>query len=206
LAEIENVKIHARHVEDQLIKAEEELARANERGMRGKLGQTNVPPGVSTRLADLAERYPSLQFDPNAGVCKFDVDLMFDSGQAELKPQGERILREFAEIFQSPDARDMKIMVVGHADALGIKGREVRERYPNNWHLSAGRALAVADHLRAAGIPENRMGVAGFGQHQPLASNDTPESRQRNRRVEIFVLAPETPLVGWVDTPSRLYR
>jgi chemotaxis protein MotB len=154
----------------------------------------------------LSDRYPSLQYDASTGICKFDVDLMFDSGQAELKPQGDRVLREFAEIFQSPDARDMKIMVVGHADALAVKGREVRERYPNNWHLSAGRALAVADELRKAGIPEDRMGVAGFGQHQPLASNGTPEDRKRNRRVEIFVLAPDTPIVGWVDAPSRMRR
>ena len=47
-------------------------------------------------------------------------------------------------------------MVVGHADAQGIKGRELRERYPTNWHLSAGRALAVADRLRQAGIPGSR--------------------------------------------------
>ncbi|HEX3726309.1 MAG TPA: OmpA family protein, partial [Pirellulales bacterium] len=143
--------------------------------------------------------------DEKTGISKLDTDLLFDSGDAQLKPQADGILREFADIFQSADAQDLKIMVVGHADAQGIKGREVRERYPNNWHLSAGRALAVADQLRKAGIPENRMGVVGFGQYQPISSNDTADARKLNRRVEIFVLAPETPVIGWVDS-SHVYR
>lgn len=206
LAEIENLKIHTRRVEDQLIRAEEDLARAEQRGGRQAGRAGNVPAGLSASLADLAARYPSLQFDPRTGISKLDTDLLFDSGDAELKPGADRILQEFAGIFQSPEARELKIMVVGHADAQGIKGREVRERYPNNWHLSAGRALAVADRLRKAGIPEGRMGVTGFGQYQPISPNDTAEARQRNRRVEIFVLGPETPVVGWADTSGNLIR
>lgn len=219
LAEIENLKIHSRHVEDQLIRAEEDLARfeqqngrdrqklANFRNERDKLnGYGGMPEGINSRLVDLAQRYPSLQFDPKTGVSKLDTDLLFDSGDADLKGGADRILAEFADIFKSPEAREFKIMVVGHADAQGIKGREVRQRYPNNWHLSAGRALAVADQLRNAGIPEERMGVAGFGQFQPVSPNDTAEARQKNRRVEIYVLGPETPVVGWADTAGTRYR
>jgi chemotaxis protein MotB len=202
LAEIENLKIHSRRVEDQLIHAEDELARLDSSGRT----TAGLPSGINGRLADLAERYPSLQFDPKTGISKLDTDLLFDSGDAGLKSGADRILKEFADIFQSPEARELKIMVVGHADAQGIKGREIRERYPTNWHLSAGRALAVADRLRQAGIPESRMGVTGFGQHQPITSNDSSESRQRNRRVEIFVLGPETPVVGWSDVTGKLYR
>jgi len=204
VAEIENLKIHSHHVEDQLIHAEEELARLDQKSGRQMAG--NLPEGLNGRLADLAARYPSLQFDPKTGISKLDTDLLFDSVDAQLKPGADRILNEFADVFKSPEARQLKIMVVGHADSMGIKGREVRERYPNNWHLSAGRALAVADRLRKAGLPEDRMGVAGFGQYQPVSSNDTAEARQRNRRVEIFVLGPETPVVGWADTVAKTYR
>ena len=147
-----------------------------------------------------------MQYDPKTGISKLDTDLLFDSGDAQLKGGADRILSEFADIFKSPEARDLKIMVVGHADALGIKGREVRQRYPSNWHLSAGRALAVADKLRKAGIPESRMGVTGFGQYQPISPNDSAQARQKNRRVEIFVLGPETPIVGWADTNAGVYR
>ncbi len=72
--------------------------------------------------------------------------------------------------------------------------------------MSAGRALAVADRLRKAGLPEDRMGVAGFGQYQPVSPNDTAESRQKNRRVEIYVLGPETPVVGWKENHDTVYR
>ncbi len=206
LAEIENLKIHTRHVEDQLIQAEEDLARADQQHSRQKLAGNQLPQGVSGRLVDLSSRYPSLQYDPNTGVSKLDTDFLFDSGDAELKGGAERILGEFAEIFQSPEGRELKIMVIGHTDAQGIKGREVRQRYPNNWYLSAGRALAVADRLRKAGIPQERMGVVGFGQYQPVSANDTAEARQKNRRVEIYVLGPETPVIGWADTTGRMYR
>ncbi len=209
LAENENLKIHAHTVEDHLIRAEEDLARADQGGGRvaghysGMRGG-NIPPGISGRLADLARRYPSLQYDPQTGVSKLDTDVLFDSGKTELKPDSQQMLGEFADIFASPEARALKIMVVGHTDSQGIKGREVRERYPSNWHLSAGRALTVADYLRNTGIPEDRMGVAGFGQFQPISPNDTADARQRNRRVEIFLLGPETPVVGWTDNGNVL--
>jgi len=205
LSEIENLKIHARHVEDQLIKTEGDLARLDQ-GRGRHLRGGGMPGGLSARLAELAERYPSLHYDPETGISKLDTDVLFDSGDAQLKPGGDRVLGEIAEIFSSPEARELKLMVVGHADAQGIKGRELRSRFPTNWHLSAGRALTVADWLRQNGIPEGRMGVAGFGQYQPIAPNDTADARQRNRRVEIYVLGPETPVVGWADTAGSVYR
>jgi len=225
LAEIENLKIHSRTVENQLIRAEEELAQLDDQYGRDRKKLANlsserarlrsrfpgagagIPEGVSNRLAALAQKYPSLHFDPESGMSKLDSDVFFGSGETELKPQASKLLSEFADIFRAPEARDMKIMVVGHTDARGIKGREMRSHYPSNWHLSAGRALAVADHLRKAGIPEERMGVAGFGEHQPISPNDTADSRSKNRRVEIFVVGPETPIVGWTETLSEsVYR
>jgi chemotaxis protein MotB len=223
LAEIENLKVHARSVEDQLIKAEQELARAegdrgkdrqrvaNLRREREQLGNLSpdrsiVPEELSGRLEDLARRYPSLQYDPQTGISKLDTDVLFDSASADLKPGSERMLKELSEILQAPTARDLKIMVVGHTDSRGIKGRDLRQKYPDNWHLSTGRALAVAEHLKAAGIPESRLGVSGFGDTQPVSTNDTADARQKNRRVEIFVVGPETPVVGWTETHGSVYR
>jgi chemotaxis protein MotB len=217
LAEIENLKIHAHNVEDQLIKAEEELARLDQQqrdgrrmaaadGQYGALRGGQLPAGISGRLADLARRYPYLQFEPESGASKVDTDVLFDSGQAALKPDAEQMLTELADVFRSEEARGLKIMVVGHTDSQNIRAPDVRRHYPTNWHLSAGRALSVADYLRRAGIPEDRMGVAGFGQFQPVSPNDTASTRQKNRRVEIYLLGPETPIVGWANPHAGIYR
>ncbi len=197
--EIENLRLHSRSVEDQLIRAEEDLARLDDNSHRqqqklanfkrerdelddryGKrqLGANTIPPALSGRLSDLADRYPSLHYDPKSGISKFDTDVLFDSGEADLTPSARRMLGEFADIFQSPEARDLKIMVVGHTDGRGIKGREARQKYPNNWHLSTARAVAVVERLREAGLPESRMGVAGFAQHQPISPNDTASAEE----------------------------
>ncbi|HTU24000.1 MAG TPA: OmpA family protein [Pirellulales bacterium] len=216
-AEIENLKLHTRNVENQLIRAEEDLARLDDAKterhhlasskrkheasqIEAGYGGGAMPAEVSSRLAELADRYPSLHYDPESGVSKFDTDVLFDSGEARLNPSAQKMLGEFSDIFQAPEARDLKIMVVGHTDARGIKGREARSKYPNNWHLSASRAVSVLDCLRESGLPENRMGIAGFAQYQPVSPNDTAQDRKRNRRVEIFVIGPETPVVGWTET------
>ncbi|MHB1035159.1 MAG: OmpA/MotB family protein [Pirellulales bacterium] len=207
LAEIENLKTHSRDVEDQLMRAERgTLADGGWRDPFLARGTTGVSSAVQSRLAELAGRYPDLlQVDARSGVSKLDTDILFASGEAQLKPEAERLLGEFAAIFQSPETRDLKIMVVGHTDDRKIAGRNVRDRYPNNWHLSTARALAVADQLRKSGIPEDRMGVAGFGQYQPLLPNATPTDRQRNRRVEIFVMGPDAPIVGWTKSSAGVY-
>lgn len=226
LAEIENVKAYSRSVENQLARAEEELAVVDERaGLdRRRLanfqrerqdlhrqfdrlarGPGGVPPALAGRLADLSQRYPSLEFDRQTGVSKFDTEVLFDSGDARLKPEGRRMLDEFAALWKAPEARDLRIMVAGHTDNRRVARRETRERYPDNWHLSAARALAVADHLQRAGVREEQLAVAGFGRHQPVSPNSTAADREKNRRVEIFVIGPETPVVGWADSTSGLY-
>ena len=226
LAEIENLKVHNRGTEDRLIRTEEELALlqeqvgldrkqlANYQRERAELheqykglvgGRARVPPEVSAQLAELSRQYPALQFDPVTGISKLDTDVLFDSGEAQLKPGAEKVLGELVRVLKSPQAADLKIMVCGHTDNQQIAGRSVRDQFPNNFHLSSARALAVADQMRRQGLPEQRMGVAGFGPHQPIAPNATPLDRQKNRRVEIFVMNRDVPVVGWTDSMPSVY-
>jgi chemotaxis protein MotB len=60
--------------------------------------------------------------------------------------------------------------------------------------------------LQKHGLREDQVGVAGFGRHEPVSSGASAEDRQRNRRVEIFVMSPDTPVVGWVETLPSVYR
>jgi flagellar motor protein MotB len=168
-------------------------------------GRVQIPAGVSDQLVNLARKHPSLQFDPQTGVAKLDTDVVFDSGNAELKPQAEQVLSDLASVLQSTPAHDMRIMIVGQTDAQKIAGKETRQRYGDNWNLSTARAVAVAGYLHKAGVAEPRMGIAGYGGQQPIASNSTPADRRRNRRVEIFVIPPDYPIVGWTETSPSLY-
>ncbi len=224
LAEIENLKIHARTIEDRLIRADQELARLDTKHTNSSAQMVEshknglapgrpfanqagaISPDVHNQLADLARRYPHLQYDSATGISKLDSDVLFPSGDTQIKGPAERSLREFARIMQQPDARHLKVMVVGHTDDAGIKGREIRSKHPNNWSLSTARAVAVTAKLKDAGIPDDRMGVAGFAEHQPISPNDTADSRSRNRRVEIFVVGPDTPIVGWTETHGSVYQ
>lgn len=223
IGEIANLQGHNRDVEEQLRYAERQLAMledeagltrkqmANYERERGMLrdhlrgGMANLPNELSRRLSELSDRYPSLHFDAETGISKFDTDILFETADAQLNPEAEQILAEFADLLQSPSARQLKIMVVGHADDRGIAKKPTREQFPTNWHLSTHRALAVTEYLQESGIPAERMGVSGFGSHQPIASNHDDAERHLNRRVEIFVLGPDTPVVGRIDSTTNLY-
>jgi chemotaxis protein MotB len=224
-AEIDNLKTHNRQVEDRLIRTEQELSALEEQGDvdRKRLGNYKretaqlheqfktaaaagrLPPVVEQQLANLSHRYPSLNFDPVAGIGKLDADVLFDSGQADLKPAARAMLAELSHILQTQEAGELKVMVVGHTDSQPLAGPSVRERFSSNVHLSTARALAVADQLRREGLSERRIGVAGFGPYQPIASNADASDRQKNRRVEIFVMAPDVPVVGWTDSIPSVY-
>ena len=190
-----------RNVENRCIRAEREMASLQEPAA----GARRLPPSVSKQLADLSRRCPALNFDPATGVGKLDTDVLFDSGHDELKPAAQAMLAELGRVLQSPEAGDLKVMVVGHTDNVPLAGKSLRERYANNFHLSTARALAVADCLRREGLNERRIGVAGFGPHEPIAASATAADRAKNRRVEIFVIAPDVPVVGWTDSVPSVY-
>lgn len=210
LAENENLKTHSRRLEDQVKQAEEELAALDEqmgatvRTVAAKR-VTDMPDSLSKRFAQLSRRHEGMEFDAESGASKLDTDVLFDSGKAEIRADAYPLLDEFADLLKSPEARELRVMVVGHTDNRRIAKRETREHFPDNWHLASARALAVAEYLQSRGVREEQLGMTAFGKHQPIASNRSPAERQLNRRVEIFVTGPNTPIVGWTETSSDLY-
>lgn len=158
---------------------------------------------ATRRFQELAKKYPDFEFDPQTGVSKFHSDILFDSGSAQLKSQGTPLLREFAEILNHGDAKRLNILVVGHTDDKPIGKPSTRQQHPTNWHLSTDRANSVVLQLAKSGIGEKRMGVAGYSMYQPIVPNTDDKARQKNRRVEIFVLAPDAVVAGWDPETSR---
>jgi chemotaxis protein MotB len=163
--------------------------------------QKNLPSPLSNetskRFQDLAKKYPNFEFDPATGVSKFHSDILFSSGSAQLKRSAEPLLKEFASIMNDVEAKRLNILIVGHTDDKPIGKPATRQQHPTNGHLSTNRGHSVRIALQQAGLLDGRMGVAGYGPHQPVVANRDENSRQLNRRVEIFVLAPDAVVAGW---------
>ena len=112
--------------------------------------------------------------------------LLFPEGGWELHRQGEQTLPKIVPTLQS--LQNQRIVVEGFTDNVPI-GPELRNRFPSNWELSTARATDVVLYLVAQGVPPNMLSAQGFGDSQPVASNDTAQGRAKNRRVEIVIMA-----------------
>jgi OOP family OmpA-OmpF porin len=102
----------------------------------------------------------------------------FDFDKATIKPEGKVVLNEAAALLQQHER--VVVEVAGHTDSTGS------EEY--NQGLSERRANAVKDYLTQKGVTATRLSARGYGEAQPVASNDTKEGRAENRRVELIVL------------------
>jgi outer membrane protein OmpA-like peptidoglycan-associated protein len=111
----------------------------------------------------------------------FDSGIMFDVNKADLRPEAQQNLTELARILNKYD--DTIILVEGHTDSSGP------ENY--NMELSRRRAESVAHYLAVQNVQPGRFSTIGYGEAQPIASNDTEYGRQQNRRVELAIMANE---------------
>ena len=124
--------------------------------------------------------------------------VLFDSGEAVLKPAGEAVLQKIAGILALHP--ELKIHVIGHTDNVPIRAGS-RGRFASNWELSTARALAAVRSLtEAAGVDPRRVGAVGYGEFRPVADNATPEGRAKNRRIAITILPDE--LAGADTVPA----
>src|SRR3954451_12465064 len=116
--------------------------------------------------------------------------VLFDSGQATLKPQSGPLLTQVAHLMRLAPGHD--VMVEGHTDSVPIRG----SMYPTNWELSTARASRVVRALVDHGARTLRMGASGYAALHPIASNSSPAGRSRNRRVEIALLRSKDGAAG----------
>jgi len=112
--------------------------------------------------------------------------ILFDEGGWTLHAKGEQILAKIAPTLSSLSGQ--QIVVQGFTDNIPI-GSELRSRFPSNLELSSARADDVARYLTMKGVPASNISAQGFGEQRPVASNDTPQGRAANRRVEIIIKA-----------------
>lgn len=136
------------------------------------------------RLQAVLSDVPYVQIEGDRFV--FQAELLFDSGSAALRENGEAHLRKLAIALrevaaQIPHDINWILRIDGHTDRVPINTSNFR----SNWELSTARALAVVRFLAGEGIPEKRMAAAGFSKFHPLDPQDTAEAYQLNRRIEI---------------------
>lgn len=110
-------------------------------------------------------------------------DILFDSGKADLKKDAYPVLDKVIAIIKKK-VPDKNIGVSGHTDNVPI----TYSNWKSNWELSSARATNVLYYLEGKGIPPKQLSATGYGEHRPIASNDTAAGRGKNRRVEIVIL------------------
>ncbi|WP_018864348.1 MULTISPECIES: flagellar motor protein MotD [Thioalkalivibrio] len=123
--------------------------------------------------------------------------LLFASGSATLNPEARTLLDEVGEILAP---RVSRVHVEGHTDNVPIQTAV----YPSNWELSSGRAAAVVSVFEEAGIEPENLVALGYGEHRPVASNETEQGRAENRRVAIVVLPGARPREDGAQEPEQL--
>jgi len=177
-AEIASLKQQLEEARNQCVILEDEKKTAENR--------------ANTLQSELNELSEKLQIEMEKSekytMLRVPEQLLFNSGQASLSSGGRDVLNDIAEILTRYTEYDVR--VEGHADNRKIKP-EFYDKFRSNWELSTARATEVVRYLiNKKGLSPERLIAVGYGEHRPIASNDTAEGRQQNRRVE-FYIAPQ---------------
>lgn len=155
-----------------------------------------TPPGGTEKLLDMKDFNKEIADSRNLlGVTendneidvKFGAEVLFDTGKYDLKPSAETSLEQLANLVKGYPG--YPVMIEGHTDNVGSA--------ESNQTLSENRAKAVKDWLMTrGGVSEACVTTHGFGETKPVASNDSAEGRQKNRRVEVHLMKPTNAQAG----------
>ena len=123
-----------------------------------------------------------LSREPRGLVLSLSESALFPPGEARLQSRSMPIMRKVGAALSRVPGR---IRIEGHTDDTPIHTR----LYPSNWQLSTARAITVLKFLiHERSLPSERLSAAGYGEFRPLAPNDSPENRAKNRRVDVVIL------------------
>ena len=153
---------------------------------------------LEKRLQDeINNKQVKVEMQDKGLVITFVAEVLFDSGKAKLRTESLPKLEKVTGVLNTTVA-DLNIGIEGHTDNQPIK----KSGWKSNWELSTARSLSVLHYLGEQHVNEPRMSAIGYGEYRPVASNDTKESRQKNRRVEIVIL-PKTEKAQAEDSEEK---
>lgn len=119
-------------------------------------------------------------------VIRLADSLLFGGGSASLTPESLDLIDKMFEILSKTNSQ---VQVEGHTDNIPISN----DKFKNNWDLSTARAVNVIEHVsQKFALPPERLSASGYAEYHPVAPNDTPEGRAKNRRVEFVIKGEET--------------
>lgn len=153
---------------------------------RGKSLGLAKKKAVSLFAPDVKSNRITVTSDERGLVITLLSDNFFEEGSADLNINETReTLLRLAEFFKSSELKDRRFRIEGHTDNTPVSSDS---QFPSNWELSATRAVNVLHYLADYGVDENKFSVAGYADTRTKFSNDTPEGRAYNRRVDIIIL------------------
>ncbi|MDP2938166.1 MAG: OmpA family protein [Candidatus Omnitrophota bacterium] len=133
---------------------------------------------------EIGEYKAKLQMTERGLVITFLSEVFFDSGKDIVRSDGKETLQKVAQVLNQ-NVPNSHVAIEGYTDNEPIK----HSGWKSNWELSSGRALAVLHQLiDECKVKPQRLSANGYGEYRPVASNDTKEGKQKNRRVEIVIL------------------
>jgi len=171
---LDEVRRESAGLADQIRLREERLAQAQST-------QDEIVEKLQQEIAD-----GQIQVERMRGQLRVDMvdEILFDSGEASLKPAGKEVLEKLASVLAGSDRQ---IRVQGHTDDVPITGR-LAQTFPTNWELSAARAVNVVRFLQdGASLDPAHLSASALSQYRPRVANDGPDGRQKNRRIEILL-------------------
>lgn len=125
----------------------------------------------------------NLHIEPQGLILSLNENIFFESGKAEVQPDYQKNLLEISEILNT---FDNNVLIEGHTDNVPISN----SHFKSNWELAAIRATNVVQLLIDEGHMEpSKLSATSYGEYRPIASNDTPEGRSKNRRIDIVLLS-----------------
>ena len=146
---------------------------------------------LKQKLDQLTKLGLRVEVRDNRMLIQLPGDVLFDSGKVKLKDRGLEILEAVAAVIRGDaDLAKREFQVAGHTDSNPLRGG----KFVDNWGLSAMRARSVLVSLTepeadgGGGLDPRNWSAAGYADTDPVANNDTPEGRERNRRVELVVM------------------
>jgi chemotaxis protein MotB len=191
-AELRNRVADLQTIRDQLEKSSTDLKQQVQEKEKELAGLHSTQAELLGQLKqEVADRQVQIEQIKDQLRVEMVDEVLFDSGEAVLKPAGVNVLRKVGGVLKKVENR--RIEVQGHTDNVPIVGA-LTKRFPTNWELSAARATNVARFLQdETQVDPLLLSAAAYSQYRPRDSNDSDEGRRKNRRIEILLGPPLSP-------------